>query len=106
MSRQSSSSDDVVSVGREECDLSNANAIRDLVRRVKPAVIVNAAAYTAVDRAETERDLCYAINANGTRHFGGRGGAAWGAPSSTTRQTMCSMGRSLRPMWKATPLIR
>ena len=62
ISRQSSL-DDVVSVGRAECDLSNANAIRDLVRRVKPAVIVNAAAYTAVDRAETERDLCYAINA-------------------------------------------
>jgi dTDP-4-dehydrorhamnose reductase len=67
ISRQSSSSDDVVSVGREQCDLSNEAAIRELVRQVRPAVIVNAAAYTAVDRAETERELCYAINATAPR---------------------------------------
>jgi dTDP-4-dehydrorhamnose reductase len=67
ISRQTSSSDDVVSVGRDKCDLSNDAEIRDLVRQVKPAVIVNAAAYTAVDRAETERDLCYAINATAPR---------------------------------------
>jgi dTDP-4-dehydrorhamnose reductase len=53
----------VVSVGRDECDLGNEQSIRDLVRQVKPAVIVNAAAYTAVDQAERERDLCFAINA-------------------------------------------
>jgi dTDP-4-dehydrorhamnose reductase len=58
---------DVVSVGRDECDLSNEQSIRDLVRQVKPAVIVNAAAYTAVDQAERERDLCFAINAAAPR---------------------------------------
>jgi dTDP-4-dehydrorhamnose reductase len=58
---------DLVAVGREECDLSREQSIRDLVRRVQPAVIVNAAAYTAVDRAETERDLCFAINAAAPR---------------------------------------
>jgi dTDP-4-dehydrorhamnose reductase len=67
MSRQLSSLDGVVSVGREECDLSDEAAIRDLVRQIKPAVIVNTAAYTAVDRAETERDLCFAINATAPR---------------------------------------
>jgi dTDP-4-dehydrorhamnose reductase len=67
ISRRVSSSDVVVSVGRQECDLSNEAAIRDLVRQVKPSVIVNAAAYTAVDRAETERDLCYAINETAPR---------------------------------------
>lgn len=62
-SRLYQSRGDVVLVGRDECDLSNEQSIRDLVRQVKPAVIVNAAAYTAVDQAETERDLCFAINA-------------------------------------------
>ena len=34
-------------------------SIRDVVRRVKPAVIINAGAYTAVDQAENERSLCF-----------------------------------------------
>ena len=50
-------------VGRAECDLSNANAITALVDDLKPNLIINAAAYTAVDKAETEVDLAYAINA-------------------------------------------
>ena len=67
LSRLASSRFDVVSVGREECDFSRESAIRDIVRQVKPAVILNAAAYTAVDRAETERELCFAINAAAPR---------------------------------------
>jgi dTDP-4-dehydrorhamnose reductase len=67
LSRLSASSYDVVSVGREECDLSSESALRNLVREVAPAVIVNTGAYTAVDRAETERDLCYAVNAKAPR---------------------------------------
>jgi dTDP-4-dehydrorhamnose reductase len=58
---------DLVSVGRDECDLGSEQSIRDLVRRVKPQVIVNAGAYTAVDQAETERELCFAINAAAPR---------------------------------------
>ena len=54
---------EVVSVGRDECDLSREQSIRGLIREIKPAVIVNAAAYTAVDKAEAEPDLCFAINA-------------------------------------------
>jgi dTDP-4-dehydrorhamnose reductase len=50
-------------VGRAECDLSNADAIAKLLDQIKPNLIVNAAAYTAVDKAETEVDLAYAINA-------------------------------------------
>jgi dTDP-4-dehydrorhamnose reductase len=50
-------------VGRAECDLSNADAITALLDKLKPNLIVNAAAYTAVDKAETEIDLAYAINA-------------------------------------------
>ena len=67
LTRLSASLFDVVSVGREDCDLSSEPSIRNLVRQVKPAVVVNAGAYTAVDRAETEPDLCFAINATAPR---------------------------------------
>jgi dTDP-4-dehydrorhamnose reductase len=50
-------------VGRAECDLANSDAIAVLLNQLKPNLIVNAAAYTAVDKAETEVDLAYAINA-------------------------------------------
>jgi dTDP-4-dehydrorhamnose reductase len=50
-------------VGRTECDLSNADAITALLDELKPKLIINAAAYTAVDKAETEVDLAYAVNA-------------------------------------------
>jgi dTDP-4-dehydrorhamnose reductase len=50
-------------VGRAECDLANADAIKALLNQIKPNLIINAAAYTAVDKAETEIDLAFAINA-------------------------------------------
>jgi dTDP-4-dehydrorhamnose reductase len=50
-------------VGRAECDLTNFDAIALLLNQIKPDLIINAAAYTAVDKAETEVDLAYAINA-------------------------------------------
>ncbi len=51
------------SVGRAQCDLANADAITTLLKQIKPDLIINAAAYTAVDKAQTEIDLAYAINA-------------------------------------------
>ena len=53
---------EVVALGREALDLSNADAIRHTVRQIAPELIVNAAAYTAVDKAEAERDLAHAVN--------------------------------------------
>jgi dTDP-4-dehydrorhamnose reductase len=50
-------------VGRAECELSNADAIAKLLDQIRPNLIINAAAYTAVDKAEAEVDLAYAINA-------------------------------------------
>jgi dTDP-4-dehydrorhamnose reductase len=47
---------------RSEIDLANADSIRRLVRETKPEVVVNAAAYTAVDKAEAEPDLAMRIN--------------------------------------------
>jgi dTDP-4-dehydrorhamnose reductase len=52
----------VTAVGRSELDLADLCALRDLLRAVKPSLIVNAAAYTAVDKAESEPDLALRIN--------------------------------------------
>jgi dTDP-4-dehydrorhamnose reductase len=49
-------------VGRAECDLANSESIAVLLNQTKPELIINAAAYTAVDKAETEIDLAFAIN--------------------------------------------
>lgn len=53
---------DVQGVDYPEIDLSNPDSVREQVQRTKPRVIVNAAAYTAVDKAESEPDLATAIN--------------------------------------------
>jgi len=54
---------EVAVVTRAELDLSNLSAIAPLVTRVNPSIIVNATAYTAVDRAEAETELAHTINA-------------------------------------------
>jgi dTDP-4-dehydrorhamnose reductase len=48
---------------RSELDLTNSESIRRVVRAVNPAWIINPAAYTAVDRAESEPELAHAVNA-------------------------------------------
>lgn len=55
----------VVFLGRSDCDLSNELSIRKVLNRYQPQVIINAAAYTAVDKAEgaDQRELAFAINA-------------------------------------------
>lgn len=52
----------VIAYGREDCDLSNPFSIRDAIQAARPDVILNAAAYTAVDRAESEPELAMRIN--------------------------------------------
>lgn len=54
---------ELIAVDRTECDLSDPDSIRALVRRVCPDIIVNPAAYTAVDKAESEVSLANAVNA-------------------------------------------
>jgi len=57
----------MVAVDRESVDLADADQTRALVRRAEPDIILNAAAYTAVDRAESEPELAHAINAQAPR---------------------------------------
>ncbi len=47
----------------EACDVADADALAALLDRLKPRIVINAAAYTAVDRAESERDLAWQVNA-------------------------------------------
>jgi dTDP-4-dehydrorhamnose reductase len=61
---------EVVAPSRAELDLSRASSVRELVQSMQPRWIVNPAAYTAVDRAESEPELAYAINAEAVRTIG------------------------------------
>ena len=54
---------EVVALGREQLDLSNPSDIRRAIREVRPQLIVNAAAYTGVDQAETDEAAARAVNA-------------------------------------------
>ena len=53
----------VTALDRSRADLSQPESLRDIVRHHEPDIIVNAAAYTAVDRAESEPELAHAVNA-------------------------------------------
>ncbi len=52
----------LVILGKDDLDLTQADRIRETLREVRPQVIVNAAAYTAVDKAEEEAELALAVN--------------------------------------------
>jgi dTDP-4-dehydrorhamnose reductase len=58
---------EVIPLSREQLDLTKVHDIRRIVREVKPILIINPAAYTMVDKAESEPDLTYAINATATQ---------------------------------------
>jgi dTDP-4-dehydrorhamnose reductase len=53
---------EVIATDREELDLTNSDAIKKFIDQRKPDIIINPAAYTAVDKAESEPDLAYQIN--------------------------------------------
>lgn len=55
----------VICIGRPELDLARIDTIAPALSAMQPDVIVNAAAYTAVDKAESEPDIAFAINARG-----------------------------------------
>jgi dTDP-4-dehydrorhamnose reductase len=53
---------DVIGVTRHEVDFTNEDALEHMVAATRPDVIVNLAAYTAVDRAESDQATCFAVN--------------------------------------------
>lgn len=52
----------MVFMDREEMDLSNSDQIIEVLNTEKPDIIINAGAYTAVDKAESDQELCNAVN--------------------------------------------
>lgn len=55
----------IIAVGRPELDLASPGDVKSVLSRHRPDAVVNAAAYTAVDRAEKEEALAFAVNAAG-----------------------------------------
>ncbi len=56
---------EVIAVGRPDLDLADPASVARVLEAAKPDVIVSAAAYTAVDKAESESDLAFAVNGAG-----------------------------------------
>jgi dTDP-4-dehydrorhamnose reductase len=70
---------EIIVAGRPELDIEESGTLARTVAAAKPDVVVNAAAYSAVDKAETEEDRAFAVNATGAGNLA-RAAAAIGAP--------------------------
>ncbi|MCC4275245.1 dTDP-4-dehydrorhamnose reductase [Marinomonas communis] len=60
---------DVLGFGSDELDISDASQVAERIAQVKPDIIVNAAAYTAVDKSEEDRERAYAVNELGVKYL-------------------------------------
>ena len=60
---------DVISVGIDELDITNESAVADFIGSEKPYLVINAAAYTAVDQAEKDSEIAYAVNELGIKYL-------------------------------------
>ncbi len=52
----------VIATGQQQMDLTDTESIRSVIREISPDIIINAAAYTAVDKAEQEHETAYQVN--------------------------------------------
>lgn len=59
----------VLALDKESLDITNQEAVNNTVAEFQPSIIINAAAHTAVDKAEEEVELSYAINRDGPNHL-------------------------------------
>lgn len=60
---------EVFSCDKEECDITSTASIEKIFEKFKPDVVLNCAAYTAVDKAEQEKETAMAVNAEGTANL-------------------------------------
>jgi len=60
---------ELLALTRQELDITNENLVNETITNFKPHVIINAAAYTAVDKAENEEELAFAINSDGSKYL-------------------------------------
>ncbi|WP_414657598.1 SDR family oxidoreductase [Deinococcus sp. VB343] len=59
----------IMAPSSKELDVTDAPQVQEVIERVRPQLIVHAAAYTNVSKAEKERERCWAINVEGTRNI-------------------------------------
>lgn len=60
---------DLISTGHQQCDIVDLNSVKTHLSKYRPDVVINAAAYTAVDRAETEQQLAFNVNTQGASNL-------------------------------------
>lgn len=60
---------DYLGVDRDECDITDEAKVKSVISDYHPDIIVHCAAYTAVDKAESDKELCYKINVLGTMYI-------------------------------------
>ena len=60
---------DVTGRDIDEIDISSEASCRDVISQTRPDVVINAAAYTDVDRCETDRERCFSVNAEGVKNI-------------------------------------
>ncbi|WP_461516530.1 dTDP-4-dehydrorhamnose reductase [Porticoccus sp.] len=92
-----------VALGKGELDITDAQAVMAVVEGCHPDVIINAAAYTAVDRAETEPDLAWRINGEAVAHLAAAANAV-GALLVQVSTDYVFDGQSSRPYLETDPV--
>ena len=60
---------EIIALTRSDLDITHKNSVREAVHAHQPDIIINAAAYTAVDKAEEEPELAFAINRDGVKYL-------------------------------------
>ena len=60
---------EIICVGRGELDITNESLVSEFIANIKPDLVINAAAYTAVDKAQEESEIAYAVNELGTKYL-------------------------------------
>ncbi|TRX57408.1 dTDP-4-dehydrorhamnose reductase [Thalassomonas sp. M1454] len=60
---------DVVALNSSELDITDSDVVSSVISREKPDFVINAAAYTAVDNAESDKDACFAVNYKGIKNL-------------------------------------
>ena len=58
-----------IGTDKEEFDITDINAVSSFFEKTKPDALIHCAAYTAVDKAESDRDIAYKVNVEGTKNL-------------------------------------
>lgn len=60
---------EMIGIGSKDLDITNRDSVRKSLINIRPDAIIHCAAYTAVDKAEDDREKCYNVNVNGTKYL-------------------------------------